>query len=290
MRLSRLIAALAGAVLTVAPPPAGAEVAHIGTHVWTDDAAWFGGFSAIEVAPDGLGLALLSDRGTIAEGRLVRDNGGRVTGATITDHVPILNIEGRPMSVHRSDSEGLALAPDGTLFISFEGDVRVRRQEGLHGAPSLLPRHPDFGGMQANAALESIAIGPDGALYTIPERSGRPDRPFPVYRFRDGQWDVPFTLPRRGAFLVAGADIGPDGRLYILERDFVGFGFRSRIRRFDLSGGSEEEILVTGLGEFDNLEGIAVWEDDAGLRLTLISDDNFRFFQRTEIVEFRLTD
>ena len=38
------------------------------------------------------------------------------------------------------------------------------------------------------------------------------------------------------SFLVVGADVGPDDRLYVLERDFAFFGFRSRVRSFDLAG------------------------------------------------------
>jgi len=166
----------------------------------------------------------------------------------------------------------------------------VRVQAGLHGDPSLLPSHPDFAAMQANAALEAIAIGPDGALYALAERSGRAERPFPVYRFREGIWDVPFTIPRRGAFLVSGADIGPDGRLFLLERDFAGIGFRSRVRSFDLTGGDERVELQSSVGQFDNLEGLAVWQDGQGIRLTMISDDNQNWFQQTEIVEYRLAD
>jgi hypothetical protein len=43
-------------------------------------------------------------------------------------------------------------------------------------------------------------------------------------------------------------------------------------------------------GTHDNLEGLDVWADAEGLRATMISDDNFRFFQRTEIVDYRLPD
>lgn len=290
MRPALLAAALAGAALAAMPARSEPEATWLGTYVWEADRAGFGGFSGIEVAPDGLSITVLSDRGMIAEARLTRDAAGLIAGAAITDSMPFLDTEGRVMRESRVDAEGLAIGADGTVHISFEGDVRVRRQMGLHGEPALLPRHPDFAAMQHNAALESLAIAADGTLYAIPERSGRADTPFPVYRFREGAWDIPFTLPRRGAFLVAGADIGPDGRLYILERDFTGIGFRTRVRRFDLSGGSEAELLQTRTGTHDNLEGISVWDDGAGLRLTLIADDNFRFFQRTEIVEYRVAD
>jgi hypothetical protein len=149
---------------------------------------------------------------------------------------------------------------------------------------------PAFVPLQNNASLEALAVDADGELYTIPERSGLATLPFPVYRLKDGVWDQPFDIPRRGAFLISGADIGPDGRLYVVERDFLGIGFRSRVRRFDLTGGNEELLLETSVRQHDNLEGISVWQDDTGLRLTLISDDNYRAFQRTEIVEYRLTD
>ena len=91
-----------------------------------------------------------------------------------------------------------------------------------------------------------------------------------------------------------GADVGPDGRLYLLERNFRGLlGFRSRVRRFGLGPDgitSTEELLSTGTLQYDNLEGISVWDDGLGIRLTMISDDNFLPVQRTELVEYRVTD
>jgi len=156
-----------------------------------------------------------------------------------------------------------------------------------------LPRHPDFKKMQNNSSLEALAIGPDGAFYTIPERSGGLETPFPVYRYSNGAWTKPFVIPRRGPYLVVGADFGPDGRFYLLERAFNSiFGFQTRVRRFSVEGKriSNEEILVESpSGRHDNLEGLAVWQDGAGdIRLTMISDDNFRILQSTEFVEYRL--
>ena len=82
------------------------------------------------------------------------------------------------------------------------------------------------------------------------------------------------------------------GRI-LLERDFWGLlGFRMRVRVFDIRGDriSGGEVLVeTSAGTHDNLEGLAVWRDRQGtIRLTMISDDNQRFFQRTEFVEYRV--
>lgn len=269
--------------------PAWADATQIGQYHWQEDDPAFGGFSAIDVIDGGDAFVAISDRGGFTTGRFIREN-GVVIAIDAAPVQPLRGADGAPIPAGQNDSEGLAIGADGQVFVSFEGVHQVRVFDPSWSMSTALPSPRVFANMQANASLEALAIGPDGALYTIPERSGRADLPFPVYRFKDGQWDQPFSIPRRGVFLIAGADIGPDGRLYVLERDFVGIGFRSRVRRFDLTGGAEETLLQTGVGMHDNLEGISVWQDDAGLRLTLISDDNFRFFQRTEIVEYRLTD
>jgi hypothetical protein len=96
-------------------------------------------------------------------------------------------------------------------------------------------------------------------------------------------------------FLPVGADFGPDGKLYILERHLNGiFGFQSRIRRFAIGETSlveEETLLASMTARHDNLEGISVWRDAEGaIRITMISDDNYRSFQRTEFVEYRITE
>ena len=65
----------------------------------------------------------------------------------------------------------------------------------------------------------------------------------------------------------------------------------TRIRvEVNLDGSGEKTLLTTATGTFDNLEGIAVWADGSGLRATMISDDNLRFFQQTQIVDYRLPD
>ena len=64
------------------------------------------------------------------------------------------------------------------------------------------------------------------------------------------------------------------------------------MRSFALGEGglTDERVeMESATGQHDNLEGLSVWRDGAGvIRLTMISDDNFSFFQTTEIVEYRL--
>lgn len=252
----------------------------------------FGGLSAIKIWPDGQRFLALSDKGMFLQGRIERAADGSIAGVTGEGMTPLLARGAAVLSAGRTDSEGLAVAPDGRVFVSFEGVARVLEYDRISGSAVNLPNHPDFARMQNNSALEALAVGPDGTLYTLPERSGALGRPFPVYRFRGGRWDQPFDLPRRGGFLAVDADVGPDGRFYLLEREFQGLaGFASRVRSFALSddGLTDERVeMQSAAGQHDNLEGLSVWRDGAGLRMTMVSDDNFNFFQTTEIVEYRV--
>jgi hypothetical protein len=262
----------------------------LGAYAWSEAWDGFGGFSGLELDADGTDFTLLSDRALVVTGRLRRDATGAVVGVETLTREPVLDPEGNRLPLRRGDTEGLAVAPDGTVFLSLEGDVRVRVEAHDGLPPAALPGHPDFDRMWENRALEALAIDAGGVLYTLPERPFLGQGSFPVYAFRDGAWELAFRLPSRESFAIAGADVGPDGRLYLLERDLAGLGFRTGLRRVNLDGTGDEVLLTTATGTHDNLEGLAVWEDAEGLRATMISDDNFRFFQRTEIVEYRLPD
>lgn len=269
--------------------PGHAEPQLISSYVWTFDNPRFGGFSGLEMSGDGSSFIAVSDRGAFVDGTITRE-AGMITAIILGGFYPLYRGNRAPLRRAENDSEGLAIAEDGTIYVSFEWTHGLRRFAGIDQPASDLMTTPAFDAMQANSSLEALAIGPDGALYTMPERSGLATRPFPVFRFKDGRWDQPFSIPRHGPYLIVGADVGPDGLLYILERDFAGIGFRNRVRRFALDGSGEELIIETGLRTHDNLEGISIWEDETGLVMTMISDDNFKTFQQTEIVEYRLTD
>jgi hypothetical protein len=259
---------------------------------WVENDPAFGGLSAIEVSDDGSTFTALSDRSTVFTGHLVRDDTGQITRITDVIIAPLLAENGQPLTRDFDDSEGLAIAPDGTVFVSQEGPARVLRYGHTEDAASILTSPPAFSAMQHNSSLEALAVSSSGALYTLPERSGATDRPFPVFRYANGRWTQPFTIPREGDYLPTGADFGPDGMLYILERNFQGIaGFQSRVRRFSETGAGGETVLETYLGQHGNLEGLSVWRDTNGaIRLTMISDDNYRFFLRTTLVEYAITD
>ncbi|TNC74375.1 esterase-like activity of phytase family protein [Rubellimicrobium roseum] len=246
--------------------------------------------SAIEMADDGLSFTAMSDRSAIVSGRLLRDEAGAVIGVVTPKADRLLDRGGDPLQGKRADSEGLAIAADGRVWISFEGDTRVRQQGRDGRLPFLLPEHPDFARMRDNGGLEALAVDAENRLYTLAERPIPGERDLALHRFDGHRWEIAFRLPVGDGFSVSGADIGPDGRLYLLERDFTGLGFRSRLRRIDLDGTGETVLLTTATGTHDNLEGVAIWQDAQGLRATMIADDNGFFFQETQIVDYRLPD
>lgn len=266
-----------------------AEITHLGTTFWFADDEAFGGISGLEITDNGSALIAIGDKGIFVTADLVR-NEDRISAIENTQIKPIKGPNGARLDEKSFDTEGIAIDPGGNLYVSFELTARVSHFASLDANEDILPLQESFPDLQSNASLEALAINDQGHILTLPERSGRANRPFPVHVFKDGQWTQPFEIARRGPFLPAGADYGPDGNLYLLERDFTGVGFRSRIRRFAPDGTSEETLLTTPTGMHDNLEGISVWQDQNGdIRITLVSDDNFKFFQRTEIVEYRLT-
>lgn len=256
------------------------------------DLGFFGGFSGVDLGPDGSEITLLMDSGLLIHGLLHRDEDGRPTGLRRWKLTPIEEPADMDLGLRGLDTEGLAVTADGT-FVSLERIHAVWRIGPDGEIAEQLPRHPDFDTLQDNSSLEALAADADGALYVLPERSGRRSRPFPVWRYADGVWSRAFEIPRRGSFLAVGADFGPDGRLYLLERRMpVPFRFATRVRRFGIEDGrivSEETLLETPLGTHSNLEGLAVWRDGEGrIRLTMVSDDNFSRLQETQIVEYRL--
>ncbi len=263
-----------------------------GRLVWDYDASSFGGFSGIYIRPDG-SLLIVSDRGSFYWGGSRRED-GELVEVWIDDHAPILDSKGNPLTGRNRDAEGMAVGSEGEIYLSFENNHRIMRHEDVFAAGIFMPEDEDFDSFQDNSGMEALAIDADGRLYVIPERSGLLDRPFPVYRFDGMRWVVIGEVPRSDDFLISGADIGPDGRLYVLERGFSGLrGFHIRVRRYDIGDGisGPETLYESSAGNLENFEGISVWQDKTGqLRLTLITDDNFNPLMRTIIEEYRVVD
>ena len=256
--------------------------------IWDISEPWFGGFSGLEVSPDGQSLTIISDRGVLVTARLIR-SADTVTGIELLSVDPLRQADGTALQGDLIDAEGLAIDADGQAFLSFENKHRVMALDLSRGITTPLASYKDFEQLGFNTGLEALAIHPDGRLFTLSEGKADETGSTPLYQLHGGRWTISHRVPLKGPFVPVGADFDDNGRFYLLERTLSPLGFRSRIRRFDLDAGPNavETLVSTIPGTFDNLEALSVWRDPMGqIRLTLISDDNFLSLQRTQIVEY----
>jgi hypothetical protein len=277
---------------TTLPARAEPSLRLVSTVTWEWDAAWFGGFSGLELSQDGGLMTVLSDRGMLAQVTLLRGNDLLVGLAPLSNSL-LFDQDNTPLRPDARDVEGLAIAQDGTAYASFELEHRVARLNPQTGVTQDLPSHPDFAKLGKNTGLEALAVHPDGRLFTLSEAAADASRTTPLYAFDKGRWQITHRVPLPGPFRPVGADFDDQGRLYLLERTVTPLGFRTRVRRLDLNAAPiKAEVLLTSFpAAFDNLEGLSVWRDQSGAtRLTLISDDNFFQLQTTQIVEFTVLE
>ena len=251
------------------------------------------GVSGIEITDGGEGFIAVSDAGWFLEGTLTRE-AGILSGAEDTNVRPIIGQNGYPVRARRvadwSDAEGLALLPDGTMFVSFERWARVSRYSTQTGPGGWIKDHVDFTTFADNRELEAVAVDLDGVVYTMPEVETDPAG-FPMYRLDSEGWVVADHIPASEGFSLVGADFGPNGMMYILERKLVfATWWQSRVRRFDPATRQLKILWAPEADIFGNLEGISVWEAPDGLRATMVSDNNGTDGVATEIVEMRLTE
>jgi len=285
------LALIAGGIALLSSVATAQTAQYVSSYTWAISDKDFGGFSGIEVSGDGMTFTTIGDHGAIVTGGFERD-GAQISGV-ISTIKELKNTKGNALTRVESDAEGLAIRADGRIFISFERFHRIWAYDDPASEAAWIQRHAYFKHLKYNDGLEALAIDPDGTLYALPETSG--GGAITIYRFGGDVWDAPYQIPQMGAFRAVGADFGPDGKLYVLERALNSvFGFQAQVRRFDIKGdriGKGELILQTASGTHDNLEGLSVWRDNKGdIRLTMISDDNFNILQHTEFVEYRLQE
>ena len=257
-----------------------------------DDEKWAGGFSGVELTADGQQFYMVTDRGHIARGSFSRA-ADTMTDMSFEEAQPLVDRFGQERDFPHTDAEGIALANDGRIFVSFEHAHRILRYDSW-SAPAKWPSYTRaWRALHENRGLEALAIDETGTVFTLPEGIARGASDALVYRRLIGpNWDQPFTIQVDPEFLPVGADFGPDGRLYLLERGIYPFGFFSRVRAVTIGDSgvlSSETVLHTPFGHHGNLEGVAAWRDSTGaLRLTMVSDNNFYPFLRSEVVEYRI--
>jgi hypothetical protein len=270
----------------------------LGGLVLAPDMLGGGGFSGVHLAPD-LTLTLISDRGHWSEARLLLD-GLTPIGLQPLRHGPLRDEAGKPIPRgFAADAEALARRPDGTWLVAFERRHRIRAYRRLDGPGLYVAAPPGLEAAPPNGGLESLAVLPDGRLFTIAETFTPPDRPELRHAWLGvpGRWTSLYWQPAPG-FHPTDAAILPDSRALVLERRFSllgGFSARLVMTAPDALRSAREGAVLRGetilmLNDAplpsENWEAVAVTRFGDQTLVALISDDNESVLQRSLLLFF----
>ena len=270
------------------------------------DSPNFGGISGLAVAADGQAFVAVSDAGLWITGRLVEKD-GRLAGVENAAIGAILGPSGKPLAaMGRWDTESLGLIA-GKAYVGVEGKDEIWSfpfgQDGMlaRGSKMLVPA--GIAKLPVNRGLEALTPAPAGsalagAIVAIAERSGAEEAPTQGF-IVGGPMAGEFLLKRTPSFDVTDIAFLPNGDLLVLERraSFAG-GFGMRLRRI-AGAGIKPGALLDGpvlleagpTSQIDNMEALSVSTNPKGETLiTLMSDDNYSYFQRSLILRFALVE
>ncbi|HVY84578.1 MAG TPA: esterase-like activity of phytase family protein [Caulobacterales bacterium] len=261
----------------------------------------FGGLSGLVVLDDGR-LIAISDNGDWLSARIALNEAGDLVGITEPRMALMRGEDGQPFADKEAgDSEDVTQLPDGRFAVSFEQVQRVRiydlNRDGPFGAAQRAPALAEAQLLPHNEGLEALTTDQSGALIVGAEHGDQ--RGHMIWRAPlDAQSPVP-PLARfrmRAGYGLAGFARLPNGDILALERFFAPVvGIRIRLEQLDhgaLEQGRAEAREIAYFGpplSIDNFEGVsAVRRADGGVRLYLISDNNFSRRQRTLLYAFDL--
>lgn len=300
----------------------------LGGLVLTSPSPYFGGWSALALDPAATRFVAVSDAGLWLTGRFT-ERDGRLAGVEDTELGPLLGPNGAPLALSRRGDAESVVFDGGTAYVGLEGVNEVRAfpfgpvdasGAGMLARGRAIRVPPGVKALPGNLGLEALGLAPPGspvagALVGVAERSDRRAGPGGVTGgattrgfliggatsddSKPGSPTGTFEVARHDGYDVSDLAFLPDGDLLLLERRFSFWGgFHMRLRRIagtTLAPGAVLDgpvLLEAGPAEgIDNMEGLAVSRDASGRTvLTLISDDNYFFLERTLVLRFRLDD
>ena len=271
----------------------------------------FGGLSGVRTWNRGRDLLAIGDEGIWFAAHLDTDAAGTPLGLSDAAIAPLLDEKGvRFRSKWSRDAESLDLRPVAGGWearVGFEGRHRVVAYRSASADPhallgargDMLELPADVGRLRQSTGLEAIAGDEAGRrLVLIAEESLRGGgEPRPGWILGPGR--VERFRVDSGGFSPTDAAFLPSGDLLVLERRLSLLGaFQARLVRIaagDLAEGrttSGETLWESRFGDaIDNMEALAVDRaPDGSTILTLLSDDNFFWLQRTLLLRFRLVE
>jgi hypothetical protein len=266
---------------------------YAGGLVLSSAAEGFGGFSGLDVQPDGRFVSQ-TDAGGLFRGRILLDRTGRLAGIGEPSLSRLVDTRGRPYAdKFDADAEDVTFLPDGGFAVSFEQQPRVQAYDG-EGPARMLGVPAEAAGFRSNGGLEALTAWTDD--------QGRPRL---VEGAEDGRiWSCDMA----GRDCVKIVDGVPEADFSLTSLDAIpdGRGMVAVYRAFDLIRGMRALVAWVRPGDpqpvvvlarlappanVDNMEGVAALRNaDGSIRIYLISDDNFSPIQRTLLLAFDWRD
>jgi hypothetical protein len=260
----------------------------------------FGGLSGLSFGPDGR-LYAISDRGYWLSAKIVSDANGALLDLVDWRITPLLTPAKTAATGSLADAEALAIAPDGSFLVAFEGRHRIWRYDPpprtIESTPTPVALPARISRAPSNGGIEGLTSLPDGRLLALTETFTNSDGGFKGWLIDGSQFAELSYLPAKG-FHVTDCAALQNGDVLVLERRYVSFGiFSARLTIVDgktiqpggkLSGRELlriEQPLVT-----ENFEGLAVQQTPKGTMIYLVSDDNYNPFQQTLLLQFLLSN
>ncbi|MEM7169667.1 MAG: esterase-like activity of phytase family protein [Pseudomonadota bacterium] len=264
----------------------------------------FGGLSGLLVSSDGREFAAVTDQGRWFSALLDYDPDGFLEGLSKPEIGRLHGSDGQALdSKFFQDAESLAILPDGSILVSFEHDHRILLYPSkgsdaslaspLANRPEIWPLSDKMADLPDNDGMEALVELDQGRLLVVSAVEDD-NGDYEGYLWDGGEWQT-LTLGKSGDYKPTGAAWLPGEDIFLLERQFSLLGgVGVRLRRIPLDQVQANSRLVgTEVAEIkppliiDNFEGIALHRNAQGeLLVTLLSDDNFSFLQRSLLLMF----
>jgi hypothetical protein len=262
---------------------------YLGGWSLSSDDRRFGAISALAADADGTLLAL-SDHATLF--RFAPPGAGRGVVAIQPLHFGPNQLSRK---IH-SDSEAMALA-GGKMWVVFENSNEVWRYTApsftasAKAAPAAMKKWP------LNRGAEALLRFPDGRFLAVSEDEDDEGISQAVLFFGDPAEPATRAMPLRidppPGQRVTDAALLPDGRLLFLTRGLsLGSGWTTRLLVGRLPGRAGDMIQTQEVAAFtppltrDNMEALAVVEEQGRVIVWVASDDNLLPLQRTLLLKF----
>ncbi|MFD2206929.1 esterase-like activity of phytase family protein [Kiloniella antarctica] len=270
----------------------------------------FGGLSGLEISPDGKDVLAITDKGLWFKGRLGYDQDGDLLSLSHGQLSSLKGTGGTALTRKKDrDSESIAIADDGAIYVSFERRHRILKYaNSLSSDAEPIPFPDAFLNTSKNKGIEALTWLPGGCLLAIPEhvtslqdqsKNPRPeaqDKLIQAFIWDQFSWSSIY-LKSNGDFLPTGLSVTPKGDILLLERSFSLLeGFKASLRFFPAEQIQPDKtmegyVLATFEDQYavDNMEGISSRLGPNGETfIYLLSDDNLSFTQDTLLLMFEI--